>query len=453
MPEPGNRTDEPTDPVAVDVLVVGGGVQGLTVLRECTDRGYAAALVTDASLGSGQTLHSHGILNSGYQSPDPERRRSVEADWLPFLRDHGVETYGADRFFGVVPRELYEGLQEVWEASGYPFEEVSPDALPGGFATGLPAEPPLAVLQVEEHCVPKRGLVRALREGVSDRILLGDLTGARFEAAADGAATIETVDIELAASDVTVTLAPTFVVAATGTGTRPFVDGLIDDPSFGAAADEAADRFGGAIRDQLDRITYERAHMICLRGPTDVLPRASVLLGSRGLSVVSADVDVTHDRVGGDRRTWYVTPRQLAPEPMEDTPAGHLADPEPAAVSRGIEELLAACPPLREALDRLEFGVYAGVKQNVGASRTAQFCEPLEGVPNLVIALPSVIGGAWVNARTAADLVEGTVEPGDPTPLPGAGAGVRVGDVVERTDDFEWRSWEGFHEAYPEIVT
>lgn len=452
MTEPGNPTDGPDELIDIDVLVVGGGVQGLTLLRECTDRGYAAALVTNAPIGHGQTLHSHGFLNSGYRSPDPELRRSLEADWLPFLHAHGVEPYGADRFFAVLPQELSQGLQPLAEASGYPVEAVAPAQLPDGFQAGLPDDEDLTVLRIEEYHVPKRGLVRALGDGQADRILLGDVTGVRFEPAADEEpVSVGAVAVDPASAEATVTLAPGVVVAATGTGTHRFVEELIDGPSFETAAGSDADRLRTAIREQLDRVTYERAHMICVRGPPDVLPGVSLLLGHLGLSLVSADVDESHDSVDGDHRTWYVTPGGLAPEPLDDVPDGHLTDPDPAAVARGIEGLLEAYPPLRESLDELEFGVYAGVKQNVGASRSAQFCERLEGVSNLVVAVPSVFGGAWGNARTAAEIVGSAVEPSEAEPIPGIGEGVRVGRVVEQTDAFEWRMWDAFCEAYPDI--
>ena len=48
-----------------DVLIIGGGIQGLVLLDDLTRHGYACVLATAADLGSGQTLHSHGSLNSG----------------------------------------------------------------------------------------------------------------------------------------------------------------------------------------------------------------------------------------------------------------------------------------------------------------------------------------------------------------------------------------------------
>ncbi len=51
--------------IPIDVLIIGGGIQGLVLLRQLTEHGYDCVLVTNSDLGSGQTLHSHGLLNSG----------------------------------------------------------------------------------------------------------------------------------------------------------------------------------------------------------------------------------------------------------------------------------------------------------------------------------------------------------------------------------------------------
>ena len=44
----------------VDVLVVGGGFTGILVLDDLIKQNYNAILVTEGSLGNGQSLHQHG---------------------------------------------------------------------------------------------------------------------------------------------------------------------------------------------------------------------------------------------------------------------------------------------------------------------------------------------------------------------------------------------------------
>ncbi len=52
-------------PVALDVLIVGGGISGLWLLDECRRQGYDALLVETQALGQGQTVASQGILHGG----------------------------------------------------------------------------------------------------------------------------------------------------------------------------------------------------------------------------------------------------------------------------------------------------------------------------------------------------------------------------------------------------
>lgn len=50
--------------IAVDVLIIGGGIAGLWALAEWRSRGYEAILVSD-ELGKGQTIASQGIIHGG----------------------------------------------------------------------------------------------------------------------------------------------------------------------------------------------------------------------------------------------------------------------------------------------------------------------------------------------------------------------------------------------------
>jgi len=57
--------------IAVDVLVVGGGVQGLMVLRDLSRLGYSVLLLETSKLGGGQTCHSHVLIHQGHLCRKP----------------------------------------------------------------------------------------------------------------------------------------------------------------------------------------------------------------------------------------------------------------------------------------------------------------------------------------------------------------------------------------------
>lgn len=84
-----------SSPLRVDVLVVGGSLQGLLVLDRLMSEGYSCALLTTSDLGAGQTLHSHGVLNTGFGMFGPEPVNLLHQVVLPDLARRGVRTYGS----------------------------------------------------------------------------------------------------------------------------------------------------------------------------------------------------------------------------------------------------------------------------------------------------------------------------------------------------------------------
>ncbi|MCP8900788.1 NAD(P)/FAD-dependent oxidoreductase [Gilvimarinus xylanilyticus] len=58
-------TTAPDTPIDIDIAVIGGGVAGLWLLDRLRTTGYQAALLTQAPLGSEQTLASQGMIHGG----------------------------------------------------------------------------------------------------------------------------------------------------------------------------------------------------------------------------------------------------------------------------------------------------------------------------------------------------------------------------------------------------
>lgn len=71
------------------MVVIGGGIQGLLALGALVAKGYACALVTEGELGSGQTIHSHGVLNTGFGMLGPELPTALVDLVQPYLEEPG----------------------------------------------------------------------------------------------------------------------------------------------------------------------------------------------------------------------------------------------------------------------------------------------------------------------------------------------------------------------------
>lgn len=464
--DPGDGEDtDPGDRVAVDALVVGGGIQGLTILHELAGRGFSTALVTRGPLGEGQTMHMHAIINSAYPAPRRELREALDEGWIPFARDHGVTLYGNEDFFYVAPAEVIERKTALWTEYGYPCDVRPAEALPGGFRDGslFAAGTEMTVAGVEEYCFSKRGLVAALVEGHRDRILDGEVTG--FECSAtDGSGpdgedgvSVDAVHVDHDGGDRRVTVAPGCLVLATGDGTERFLERLTGDPSFRAAAGEVGVPAERPF-ETIDRVTYTHLHMVCIRGPEDLLPAVNLMIPTEKLRIAGHRLSDLVPGCDDDRVLWYVTPRDLTasvPHELHDgrLPDGGEADPDPGIVRDGLETLLSVYPPLAAVADEghpgLEATVYAGIKQEYDGEPHRPFCGRVAGTTDVLVALPSVITGAWVNAGRVAEMVAGRVAPsGEGPPLPGGGAGVSIGRHTEDTEAVEWHDWPAFLDAF-----
>ena len=55
-----------TQTASVDILVIGGGIQGLLALRQAQARGLSTMLIEVDRLGGGVTRHSQAILHRGF---------------------------------------------------------------------------------------------------------------------------------------------------------------------------------------------------------------------------------------------------------------------------------------------------------------------------------------------------------------------------------------------------
>jgi glycine/D-amino acid oxidase-like deaminating enzyme len=385
----------------VDVAIVGGGVQGLVALNALVAKGYLCALVSDGDLGSGQTLHSHGYLNTGFGMFGPELPKASAEIVQPYLEERGME------------------LSHDWlliPPPGMPFFEGLPGAmLPGGFV-----EPPgLRTVRLPDRSVPKRRLVEVLSQSHHDRILRGHArpigTGERVDA----------VSVRLSPSGEQIVLSTKAIVVAAGCGTKRVLHGLVGQTP------------------QIEQIRHRRVHMICVRAPRGSLPTTSLVAMPLGLMLAA------HDQP--DNVTWYVTPMEMGGPSYDDVPDDAAADLDPEMVVRGCLGLLKLYPQLPE-IEGLQIGCYAGYRQDVGDQPGNRMCELVDGTNNVIIALPSGLVGPWLNATTICEIVGGLVDPnGSRLPLPRGGVDVRVGNVVEDRPDFEWMRWDEWSRKYPQL--
>src|SRR3954451_4992871 len=124
--------------VDVDVLIVGGGAQGLWLLNDLTKRQYKAIVLERDELGAGQTCHSHGLIHRGHYYDDVDMMIVLNAAaqfWQAFIGEKGIEKLNPERALaGFGPGAEVNRHTYFWTAAGLEFDQCAeaPDALAGG---------------------------------------------------------------------------------------------------------------------------------------------------------------------------------------------------------------------------------------------------------------------------------------------------------------------------------
>ena len=157
------------DTSTVDVVVIGGGVQGLVILDTLSTAGYSCALVTEGDLGAGQTLHSHGFLNTGFGLSGSSLPQAATQLVHPFLRDRRVALTGN---WAVLPPP---GLRGLLPRARPAFARLPSAHLPEGFSPAVRE----TARALPDYSFNKRELVAALSRGREAYLIRGTVTGFR----------------------------------------------------------------------------------------------------------------------------------------------------------------------------------------------------------------------------------------------------------------------------------
>jgi glycine/D-amino acid oxidase-like deaminating enzyme len=425
--------------LGVDVLVVGGGIQGLYIAREVA-RTYRVCVVSDPAVGTG-TLESAGYLSAGYDGTDPNRAqpaRRAAAWWRLWAESNAVPFDPEPAWYLVDPQDLATRTRYWSDATlGATQVESIPLELAGG---SLEGSTPFR-LDTDLVINPATLLTR-LRHGLDDACITGEVV--RFGLVSDDA--IDHVQVQV--GEQVVPIVPRFVVLAAGVGNADLLSKL------GARfSDQAKRKASKEIVDgcQAVRCQYE----LCLRGPD--LPLLNGHFG--GMTIA------THTRADGDR-VWVVTP------PVDDArsvlgQANLRFDlaVDAAAVSQFVSQLRAVSPLIDSMVGDLRWSVYASRKTQhpslaVGDPSGVAHPVPAKlekfGLESFLAVWPSHLAYAqFVGDAVAERIAEALGSPGDfsdgPQPSDFAATPPELRARWDR-DDFPWQDWSSFSSSYAGVA-
>jgi hypothetical protein len=404
-------------PAPIDVLILGGGIQGLALLREVADDLSALLIGGDSRVS--ETLHFHGYFSSGWNATHLEAARiyrQAAAEWSRLLTRYALSPHQTS-FHAALPPQTVAALQSNWQAAQIDaIEEPFPAPLELG---GLPKHRVFRF--VDDLVFDGAAAFARFQEPVADRTRVGRAVG--FQRDGNRIAQV-TVKI----GDETVKIEPTMVLAACGAGNAQILKSL----------NLSAETVRNA---QLAR----PLHMVLARGAR--LPSVSGFL---------LDLVVVHHPLNEQEGLWIVTLNPAKPKftagvvEMEQDPAV-----EPALVRATLEKLASVMPDFDRLAAGWQWDVYVGWKTDAPGPRPGPLLNveyPLPygvldfGMENFVAVWPN----HWCLATPAAAAVGRTIRTKlahnhDQPDIP-EGGGLSADSRRERwrSSDRQWQDWAQF---------
>jgi glycine/D-amino acid oxidase-like deaminating enzyme len=358
--------------VELDVLIVGGGSQGLWLLNDLTKRGYRAIVLERGALGAGQTCHSHALIHRGHYYDDIDMMIILNAAaqfWQAFVDEKGITKLNTDRALaGFGPGTAVDRHTYFWKTAGLRFDpcEKRPDVLEGGKVKTL--------FETEEFSLDAAEVMAGLAQDVNNAIYPLDDDGQAIEFVTDGR-TVNRVEATIGGEQVE--LAPRFVVLSAGVG------------NYGLLAKLGSDRNPDPAPEPVQ--AQRKSTMLVVRG--DALPMMTAVFPIRGgLQGVFLCPRTDH---GTGQPVWLASDHNSTPFTLATDGTTELdSEPSPEWVQRMLTSLKATAPALfsDRISQTLDLAVYTGLTSErnfgVGQHMTDSYIDPL-GFDNLLAIWPT----------------------------------------------------------------
>jgi len=406
--------------IPIDVLILGGGIQGVTLMRELIPE-YSVLLVDD-EFGDAESLHFHGYFSSGWNAANLQAAkiyRHAAQRWNRELSNSGVISHITD-FHAVLTPDFLKAVESNWIDAAIPFEEAElpeifdPDNLPSNRRFKFPDD--LIFDGAEAY--------RSISEPLRQQIHRGRLASFQIKDSA-----IERVTLDMHGQSCQVK--PELVISACGAGNA-----------------EVVRQLGAAEEQILNAQMVRPLHMLLARGPN--IPPVSAFL---------IDLIVMYHPLENGEGLWILT---LNPE-LPRFKAGVVDMRIPPEINNDLlcasfQRLSGAMVAFEAWAQGCQWSVYAGWKTDAPGPDgdplvRLEYPTPYQlddfGIQNFLAVWPNHWGLAADVADDAHEWVRSKLKSRHPQPGAGSGlpAGAGSGHVIEnrwQSDKLAWRSWKDF---------
>jgi glycine/D-amino acid oxidase-like deaminating enzyme len=413
--------------LGVDVLIIGGGIQGMYLAR-ALHKDYSICVVTDPAAPS-ETLDSPGFMSAGYTGNDVARiqpARRAAGYWGLWAESNGIAHGYAPSYY--VMRNDEEVMRtRLWSDATLSAKPAL--ALPQIFDRGS-LDSQSAWITEHDLVINPGDVVAKLREGFEDRVIAGEVV--KFGIITDEA--IDFIEVQLADGQI-VPITPRYVILASNVGNGGLLQRLVTMFKDRQKRKEAVDtmRSCQAVRRRITIVA--RGDLPLLSGHFD-----------------GYDITAHPFRPGGapgapGENVWIINP------PIDDSqtvrgPEEVRFQPklEPDAVRSALHNVFAMSPELERRAGELRWGAYNARKTEhpmMAVPDTSAVAQPaparLEtlGMDSFVAVWPSHLSYAMIVGDVVAERVAQALGPaGDHT------GGLQVSDFPQLATEQRLARWE-----------
>lgn len=408
--------------IAVDLLVIGGGIQGLALMKELS-ADYSKVLV-GTSLRVSETLQFHGYFASGWNAANLEAARvycQTAAYWRGDLARLGLPSQQSS-FYAALPKETVAALHPNWHRAGIAFQNAD---CPRPFdLSRLPAH---EMYHFPDDLIFDAGpFIAQLQKPFAGAMLEGKVTSLK----------VHNQVVREASAQIggeTLAITPRYVLAACGAGNAALL------------------QMAGIAEEQVARSQVVRPlHMVLARGPS--IPSVSGYF---------LDLVVIAHPLDNGERLWLIT--YNPPKPAFTGGAIDMSrDPavDPAVVRTSLEKLADIIPGFDTIASQCLWDVYVGWKTDApGGNQQAllrlEYPKPYEmqsfGIRNFLAVWPNHWCLATPAAQDAAKIVRDALQPS--VDMPGLPTNQTPADPEAARMKYvrssrRWRGWAEFAKEY-----
>lgn len=169
----------------IDVIIIGGGIQGLWILNQLTKLGYSCILITDKKIGEGQSLDAQIYKHKGHFYNNLEiaqHLQEVEPEWDNFINNNNLKPSQKQQFLAFPNQQSAKKYTTLWYQGGLKYSAINNSQIPLFFQQGILNQG--HYFDTGESCYHGHQLISKLAQPVKHLIYQGKIIG--FNSSIDG---------------------------------------------------------------------------------------------------------------------------------------------------------------------------------------------------------------------------------------------------------------------------